>query len=213
MYDAILFDLDGTLIDTERLAIETGAEALAALGLTQHNDLLHSLIGLDQTQAGLIIGERLPEIDLEAFRSEWHQRFGVAMASGVPLKPGAEALVHDLSRNHCLGLVTSSQRETATDKLTRSGLITAFRTVVAREDVTMPKPAPEPYLLAANRLGAQPGNCLVFEDSEPGAKAAWAAGMRVVQVQDIHHPSGRFSHHIAADLMSGAAWAGILIQS
>lgn len=211
MYDAIFFDLDGTLIDTERLAVQTGAAAFAAFGHQDSEDLLMRLIGVDQPTSARLIAEACPGLDAAALRRHWNAGFDHALAHEVPMKPGARELVQDLARQHPLALVTSSGRAAALDKLTRSGLMPSFRAIIAREDVTQPKPAPEPYLLAASRLGARAERCLVFEDSEPGAEAAHAAGMRVVQVADLLPPTGRFAHHVAADLRSGAAWAGLAV--
>ncbi|MBA4349649.1 MAG: HAD family phosphatase, partial [Rhodobacter sp.] len=77
-------------------------------------------------------------------------------------------------------------------------------------DVSEPKPAPEPYLLAAARLGVDPTRCLVFEDSDVGAEAAHRAGCTVVQVPDVAPTEGRFARHLAADLLAGARAAGII---
>jgi beta-phosphoglucomutase-like phosphatase (HAD superfamily) len=210
VYDAIFFDLDGTLIDTERLAVEAGRHAFGALGHHDAGDLLNSLIGIDMPTAAGMIRSRYPGIDLELLDSHWSGYFDAAMAANIPLKLGADRLVHDLASRHAMALVTSSGRDSALRKLERSGLLPAFRDVITREDVIAPKPAPEPYLLAAQRLGVSPDRCLVFEDSEPGAEAAHRAGMRVVQVVDVIPATGRYAHHVAEDLHAGARWAGLI---
>jgi beta-phosphoglucomutase-like phosphatase (HAD superfamily) len=81
---------------------------------------------------------------------------------------------------------------------------------VTFDDVTNAKPAPDPYLLSAERLGADPARCVAFEDSETGARSAHAAGMIVVQVPDIHAATGHHAHHIAVSLVEGAHAAGLL---
>ncbi len=81
--------------------------------------------------------------------------------------------------------------------------------MITLDDVARPKPAPEPYLLAAERLGLPPARCLVFEDSETGAEAAHRAGCVVVQVPDVVPSEGRWAHHLAADLVAGARAAGL----
>lgn len=210
MYDAIFFDLDGTLIDTESLAVKAGHHAFGALGHHDAHDLLHSLIGIDQPSAAAMIRSAYPGIDLDALNTHWEASFDSAMQINIPLKTGADTLVHDLASRHALALVTSSGRERALDKLDRSGLLSAFRAVITRDDVTAAKPNPDPYLLAARMLNASPDRCLVFEDSEAGAEAGHRAGMRVVQVVDLVPASGRFAHHVAADLHAGARWAGLI---
>lgn len=209
VYDAILFDLDGTLIDTERLALAAGHAAFAALGHGDAGDLLHRLIGVDMPSAQRMITADYPGLDLTALDRHWDAAYADASAQGIPLKPGAQALLTALSQRYQLGLVTSSGRDQAMSKLDRTGLLAAFGTIVTRDDVTTPKPAPEAYLLAATRFAADPARCLVFEDSEPGARAAWAAGMRVIQVPDVIPATGRYAHHVAETLAAGALWAGL----
>lgn len=211
VYDAVFFDLDGTLVDSERLAMQSGVTAFAAQGHDDVEDLLHHLIGVDQITAAGMILSRFPGLNLTSLQQDWDRAFLAAEAADLPLKLGAADVVLGLRDRHPLALVTSSRRDPAEDRLTRAGLRPAFRTVITRDDVIAPKPHPEPYLLAATRLGVDPARCLVFEDSEPGAEAAFAAGMTVVQVPDIIPASGRFAHHVAADLMAGARWAGIWV--
>ena len=209
MFDAVFFDLDGTLVDSERLTVQTGTAAFAAQGHHDVEDLLHSLVGVDQvTSAGMILS-RFPGLELDALTATWQTAFLAAQAVDLLLKPGASQIVHGLRDSHALALVTSSRRDPAEVRLVQAGLRPAFRAVITRDDVTAPKPHPEPYLLAAATLGVDPARCLVFEDSEPGAEAAFAAGMTVVQVPDIIPASGRFAHHVARSLTDGARWAGI----
>jgi HAD superfamily hydrolase (TIGR01509 family) len=211
VFDAVFFDLDGTLVDSERLSLQSGANAFAAQGQHDIEDLLHSLVGVDQTTAAGLILARCPGLDLALLNTTWGAAFNAAQAVDLILKPGASEIVHGLRDRHALALVTSSRRDPAEARLLQAGLRPAFHAVITRDDVTAPKPHPEPYLLAAERLGVAPARCLVFEDSEPGAQAAHAAGMTVVQVPDIIPSSGRFAHHIASNLKDGARWAGIWI--
>ena len=94
--------------------------------------------------------------------------------------------------------------------MAQAGLAGDFQHLITLDDVTRAKPAPDPYLLAAKWLGVAPARCLVFEDSEVGAEAAHSAGMRVVQVPDLVVSQGRFAHHLADDLISGARAAGLI---
>ena len=209
MYDAILFDLDGTLIDTESIALATGRTAFAETGFPVDDAFLHGLIGVDQPTAAHIIRARHPAIDLTALNALWNAGFQLGVDSGLRLKPGAaQVLVHapHLPR----ALVTSSSRTEAHRKLGLAGLADAFAHIVTLDDVTRPKPAPDPYLLAAEMLGVSPARCLVFEDSETGAEAAHRAGCIVVQVPDVVPSQGRWAHHLATDLMAGARAAGLI---
>jgi len=209
MQHAILFDLDGTLIDTERLAIASGLAAFAAAGHPVEAAFLHGLIGRDTPTSERQIRAALPAVDLDVVNRLWRQGFRAMLDADLPLKPGARDLLARLAGRR-LALVTSSGRSEAALKLERAGLAEHFGHVVTLDDVTAAKPAPEPYLLAAYRLGVAPAHCVVFEDSETGAQSAHAAGCVVVQVPDILPATGRFAHHIAPDLLSGARAMGLI---
>jgi HAD superfamily hydrolase (TIGR01509 family) len=208
MFDAILFDLDGTLIDTEQLALRTGMEAFAAEGTPVTPDFLRSLVGKDEPTAEGLIRAAMPGIDLDAVNRRRALAFSQGIEAGLPLKPGAAELLArpDLPR----ALVTSSERRSALRKLAIAGIAGHFAQVVTLDDVTRAKPDPEPYALAARLMGALPARCLVFEDSETGAEAAHRAGCIVVQVPDIVASTGRWAHHLAPDLVTGARMAGLI---
>lgn len=209
MFDAILFDLDGTLIDTESLALRAGMQAFARLGHPVEHAFLHRLVGRDQPTSRQIIAAAMPQVDQDALHPIWQAEFLAAMAGGLPLKPGAARLV--AARLRPMAIVTSSGRLEAHRKLGLAGLADAFAHVITLDDVRAPKPAPEPYLLAAARMGVAPARCLAFVDSEAGAEAAFRAGCRVVQVPDLVPSAGRWAHHLAPGLIEGARSAGLAV--
>jgi len=208
MYDALFFDLDGTLVDTESIALATGLAAFAAAGHAVDEAFMHRLVGRDEPTAAGIIRAAIPEADLEMINRSWRAAFSAGVDRGLPLKPGAAELL-GLARQP-LAIVTSTGREGAHRKLGIAGIAGSFAHVVTLDDVTAPKPAPDPYLLAASLFGFDPGRCLVFEDSEAGAEAAHRAGCVVVQVPDIVPSQGRWAHHLAPDLLTGARMAGLI---
>lgn len=208
MIDAVFFDLDGTLIDTESLALTSGLAAFAACGHPVDETFMHGLVGKAEPMAAEIIRTALPALDLMQFNAVWRQGFDAAITDGMPLKSGATELLELIA--HPKALVTSSGRTGAHHKLGIAGLTAHFAEIITLDDVTAAKPHPEPYLLAARRLGVDPARCLVFEDSDIGAEAAHRAGCIVVQVPDVAPTEGRFAAHVAADLMAGARLAGLI---
>jgi beta-phosphoglucomutase-like phosphatase (HAD superfamily) len=111
MYDALLFDLDGTLIDTESIALATGLAAFAAAGHSVDEAFMHRLVGRDEPTAAGIIRAAIPEADLEMINRSWRAAFSAGVDRGLPLKPGAAELL-GLARQP-LAIVTSTGREGA----------------------------------------------------------------------------------------------------
>lgn len=208
MYDAVLFDLDGTLVDTEILAQRAGLAAFAALGHPVDLVFMHSLVGKDLPSSEAIIKAAMPTLDIAAFNQLWGDAFKASITADLPIKAGVRELLGAI-RLPC-AVVTSSGRQQAAHKLTLTGLTGFFETVVVIEDVVNSKPAPDPFLLAATRLGVSAARCLVFEDSDTGAEAAHRAGCTVVQVPDTAPTTGPFAHFVAPDVLTGAKMAGLL---
>lgn len=161
------------------------------------------LVGKDEPTAAQIILAALPGVDLTAINRHWRKGFNDGVDSGLALKPGALDLLPSLSAP--LAIVTSTGREGAHRKLGLAGIAQAFTHVVTLDDVRAIG-NPEPICLPPRFSGS---TCLVFEDSETGAGPR-IAGCVVVQVPDVVPSRGRWAHHLAPDLLSGARMAGLL---
>lgn len=210
-FDAVIFDLDGTLVDTESLMFAAGQVAFARHGQTLSPALFASILGTDGPTGNRILTEALPGVDLPALNVDWDAEIHLRFNAGIPAKSGAEDLLRQLhTAGTPIAVATSSGIKAATRKLGSSGLARFFDVVVTAEDVTQRKPAPDPYLLAAQRLGVDPARCLAFEDSAPGTRSALAAGMTVVLVPDMARITGVTPHHEAETLVDGARMAGLL---
>ncbi len=178
---AAIFDLDGTLLDTEPLYARAFAQALATIGLTPPPGLAERVTGIaSPDRAGLLRAEFGPAFPLDRFLAAYYAHRAALLPARLPLRPGTAALLRQTSWPKAVA--TSASRRTALTHLTRAGIAAAFRHIVTRDDVARGKPAPDVFLEAARRLGVPPAECLAFEDSPPGIASARAAGMRVVVV-------------------------------
>ncbi len=213
-FRAAIFDLDGTLIDSERLMVDAAVAALVSLGLPPRRDLFDALVGVVEDPGHpTLVAAFGDAFDVEAFDAAWVRAAGPMFAADIPHRPGARELLETLrDLGVPCALATNSTTASAHSKLGAAGLDGYFGpgTVIGRDAVAAPKPAPDMFLAAARVLGVPPAQCLVFEDSDTGVAAAVAAGMAVVQVPDQSPAKTDAATLIAADLAAGAVALGLI---
>ncbi|MGQ0583506.1 MAG: HAD family hydrolase [Reyranella sp.] len=188
--EAVLFDMDGLLLDTEAVYIDALQAAARALDLTIPLDFCHSMVGIASPECNLMIQAYYGDgFRIEPFRAHFSTHVRQRFEGDIPLKPGAVELLDFLvARGLPLALATSASRTTVERHLGRTGLYDRFKAFSTRDDVVRAKPHPDIYLEAARRLGVAPGHCIAFEDSNTGLTAAHAAGTMAIMVPDILPP-------------------------
>ncbi|KPK13272.1 MAG: hypothetical protein AMJ56_02680 [Anaerolineae bacterium SG8_19] len=192
---AIIFDMDGLMVDTEPLARRSWEMVLNEFG--QHLDELafHQMIGLRRLDGARLV---LKKLDLDLSPDELLERkekyLAKILAGGIPIMPGLERLVEELKQRDIPWAVATSSPISYADLIIRDlGLAMDCQAIASGDEVQHGKPAPDVYLLASERLAVSPENCLALEDSIPGVKAALAAGMLTVAVPNDHTDADAFS--------------------
>ncbi|MBV8547434.1 MAG: HAD family phosphatase [Acidobacteria bacterium] len=185
---AVIFDMDGLLLDSEPLYRMTWQTAAADLGFPIDDVLYECFVGRGNVEAEKILREHFGDVfPLEEFHSRWSRDFHERVST-IAQKPGAIELLAALeTRGIPKALATSSPRVLALQCL--GDLASRFAALAFGDEVSHSKPAPDLFLLASQRLGVAPADCLVLEDSEAGVHAARAAGMEVIMVPDLVPPS------------------------
>ena len=189
MIEAVVFDLDGVLVDSEHVWDAARQRLAAERGGRWHERASRDMMGMSSVEWSRymhdVIG--LPEPP-EAINDEVVRRLEAIYRDELPLVDGAETAVKRLAAHWPLALASSSNRPLIDLVLELSGLGRYFRVTVSSEEVERGKPAPDVYLDASRRLGVAPGRCAAVEDSENGIRSARAAGMRVVAIPNPAYP-------------------------
>ncbi|MDF2810221.1 MAG: HAD-superfamily hydrolase, subfamily variant 3 [Microvirga sp.] len=185
---ALIFDMDGLLLDTEGVYKRSWTVAASDLGFDLTDTLYLSLIGITVADCEKVLVKSFgPDFPLDQFRSDARTGYeSIVCAEGIPLKSGVRTIL-DWAKGSGLpcGIGTSTVTEEARNRLIHHDILDRFSVVVGGDQVSHGKPDPEIFLKVALGLGYAPEHCLVFEDAHSGVRAARAAGMPVVLVPDL----------------------------
>ncbi len=218
MFEAALFDMDGLLLDTERVYLRTFLQTATDLKFP-HPDLLEgvfqNMVGLRAKDSDNIMQAEVGQhVDLTRFNTLWKQHTADALASDIPVQSTVRETLSELKLAGVpCAVATSTRTSIAIEHLDRACIGSFFDVVIGGEQVSKGKPDPEIYLRAAEALGMNPIKCAAFEDSNNGIRAAVASGAKSVQVPDMVPPTEAvraLGHVIADDLISGAQQIGLL---
>jgi len=189
--EAVIFDMDGLLLDSERVSLTLYAEAAKSLDLKWDHAVGLQTIGISSTETDHIFHDAFgADYPIASLRERFGELYEAAIIAGdIPPKPFARELLMrlDALRIPC-AVATSTRRTRAEAKLHRAHLTQHFKAMACGDEVMRGKPHPEIYELAANRLGIEASRCLALEDSNAGVRSAVSANMQVVMVPDLLRP-------------------------
>ena len=189
MTDAVIFDLDGVLVDSEQLWNEAKHELVVETGGRWREEAPRAMMGMSSLEWSAYLHDELAvPLPVEEINERVVARMERMYREHLPLLPGAVGAVTSLGARWPLGLASSSNREIIDLVLELAGLQGAFKATVSSEEVARGKPAPDVYLETAGRLAVAPEGCVALEDSSNGLRAAAAAGMAVIAVPNTHYP-------------------------
>ncbi len=189
MPEAVVFDLDGVLLDSEQLWTESKQDLVRESGGRWRADAPTAMMGMSSREWSRYMRDELGvDMDVDEINRDVVRRMKERYRERLPLLPGAVEAVRTLGRRWPLGLASSANREIIDFALDAAGLADEFSATVSSEEVQRGKPAPDVYLEAAHRLAVQADRCVAIEDSSNGMRSAAAAGMAVLAVPNQHYP-------------------------
>jgi HAD superfamily hydrolase (TIGR01509 family) len=189
MIQAVVFDMDGVLIQSEEVWDRVRENYVRERGGRYDDEIQRAMMGMSSPEWSRFLHEEagVPD-EPDAISAEVVHRMLAAYRDRLPLIPGAVEAVRRLADRYTLGLASSSNRELIDTVLDVAGLAPFFSATVSSEEVAHGKPAPDVYVEAARRLGVEPARCAAVEDSHGGIRSAKSAGMRVIAVPNSSYP-------------------------
>jgi HAD superfamily hydrolase (TIGR01509 family) len=212
--EAVVFDMDGVLVDTEHLWDEVREALTEEWGGRYTPEAQEAMMGMSSPEWSRylheVVGLREPP---EVINAEVVRRMLERYEADLPVVPGAVEAVRRLAAaGYRLAVASSSNRELIDAVLRRLELTSVFDVTVSSEEVARGKPAPDVYLETARRLGVPPGRCVAIEDSASGIRAAHSAGMRVIAYPNRHYPPAAEVLGLADVVVDGLAEVGALFN-
>jgi HAD superfamily hydrolase (TIGR01509 family) len=199
MPEAVVFDMDGVLMDSEQLWNQSKEELVRASGGHWREDAPRAMMGMSSREWSQYMHDELGvDEDVQEINRAVVRRMEELYHERLPLLPGAAQVVRSLHRRWPLALASSANREIIDLALDIAGLSGEFSATVSSEEVERGKPAPDVYLEAARRLGVRPDRCVAIEDSSNGLRSAAAARMAVIAVPNEHYPPAQDALALAA---------------
>jgi HAD superfamily hydrolase (TIGR01509 family) len=185
---AVIFDLDGVLVDSEQLWNGVKEELVRETGGRWRDEAATTMMGMSSPEWSAYLRDDLGvPLEVGEINRQVVERMEAGYRRALPLLPGAAEAVRALAARWPLGLASSANRELIDLVLELAAFGDAFGVTVSSEEVERGKPAPDVYLAAAHGLGVEPGDCVAIEDSSSGLRAAAAAGMTVIAVPNPHY--------------------------
>lgn len=201
---AVLFDMDGLMLDSERAFTHCLERAAQESGHTLPQSLWLAMVGGTDAHSRALLEAQIGKAESDVVQERARALYATVVAAGVPHQPGILDLLQWLQDRAVPRAVgTSTRNPLALHKLQAAGLAAYFDVICTSSDVAHAKPAPDVYLLAAQRLRVEPARCVVLEDSPIGVRAALAAGMTPIQIPDLLIPDAEtraLGHRIVASL-------------
>jgi HAD superfamily hydrolase (TIGR01509 family) len=216
---AVILDMDGLMLDTERIAWDAWKQAGRLIRCPVTDDVYEEMVGLNVSACKELLRVRFgPDFPVDALEEAATVIYLDQLeVHGVPHKPGLVEFLGFLEERRIpRAVATSTDTELAIHKLRRAGVLRHFDVVVGGDQVSRGKPEPDIYLLAAARIRQSPANCLAIEDSEPGVRAASAAGMRSILIPDLRPPTSAAlaaAHLVVSSLSAVIPVMGRMLQN
>lgn len=200
---AVVFDMDGVLVDSEHVWDAARRELVAETGGTWTDEATHAMLGMSSKEWPVYVRDalRVP-LSADEINAEVVRRMRAHYDAALPLLPGAREAVARVAGAFTLGLASSSNRELIDLVLGAAGLARHFKATVSSEEVAAGKPSPDVYLECVARLGADAAECVAIEDSTNGILSAATAGLAVIALPNPQFPPARGAIARAADLIT-----------